>query len=363
MTVRLPVPDDYHVHLRQAPILPAVVRETARWFGRALAMPNTVPPVTTPERLEAYRREILAAVPALPAGRSFEPLLVFKVVSEVSSDDVAALAAAGAIGGKLYPQGVTTNSADGVSDVTTLFPVFERMEELDLVLEIHAEDPASFCLDRERAFLPTIERIAARFPRLRIVIEHVSDGETVRALASMPPTVAATVTVHHLYLTLDDVVGDTLRPHHFCKPIAKRPEDRAAIRDAVLGGNPRVFFGSDSAPHPVSAKETDCGCAGVYTAPVAIPLLAELFDAAGLPLGEASGKRRGAAGPPSAGPSLAAFVARYGADFYRLPPPAGTITITEREWVVPDRYDGVVPFYAGARLRFDLAEEENHHER
>jgi len=345
--ITMRAPDDFHVHFRQSPMLAPVVRETVRWFARALAMPNTTPPVTTPERLRSYRREIEDAV---PPGIDFAPLMVFKVIPELAPEDVAALRDAGAIGGKLYPQGVTTNSADGVSDIHALYPVFEAMEEADLVLEIHAEEPGAFSLDRERVFLPRIERIAARFPRLRIVIEHISSAEAVTALDSLPATVAATVTVHHLLLTLDDVVGDELRPHHFCKPIAKRPSDREALCAAVLSGRKRVFFGSDSAPHRRGDKESDCGCAGVYTAPVAVPLLAEFFDRAGLPLTE-----RGA--HPEGTPSLEAFVSRYGADFYRLPRNERTITLVESETVIPGEYDGVVPFRAGTTLRYDVMEE------
>ncbi|MFW6291531.1 MAG: dihydroorotase [Spirochaetota bacterium] len=340
MAVSLRAPDDFHVHLRQPPVLGPVVRETSRWFTRALVMPNTVPPVTTPDDLRRYREEILAEV---PVDRRLEPLMTFKVVPTLDPGDVAALAGAGAIGGKLYPQGVTTNSADGVSEVEPLYPVFEAMEANDLVLEIHAEEPGVFSLDREEAYLPRIERIVSRFPRLRVVIEHVSSAAVIEALASLPKTVAATVTVHHLLLTLDDVVGDELRPHHFCKPIAKRERDRDAVRDAVLSANPRVFFGSDSAPHPREAKEAACGCAGIYTAPVAIPLLAEIFDEAGLSLTEAG-----------SGPNLESFVSRFGAEFYRLPLNDGTIRIVESPWVVPDLCDGVVPFYAGERLDYAL---------
>lgn len=361
MTGTLRTPDDFHVHLRQAPVLAPVVRETSRWFARALVMPNTVPPVTSPDALRRYREEILAEV---PADRSIEPLMTFKVVPTLDPGDVAALAGAGAIGGKLYPQGVTTNSADGVSEVEPLYPVFEAMEANDLVLEIHAEEPGVFSLDREEAYLPRVERIAARFPRLRVVVEHVSSAAAIEALASLPDTVAATVTVHHLLLTLDDIVGDELRPHHFCKPIAKRGRDRRAIRDAVFSGDPRVFFGSDSAPHPREAKEAACGCAGVYTAPVAIPLLARLFEEAGLPLNEATAGSAASPGDvgarPRYRPSLESFVSRFGAEFYRLPLNDATIRLVESEWVVPDLCDGVVPFYAGERLKYALDDGGNH---
>ena len=334
--IRMTAPDDFHVHLRRAPLLEPVVRETARWFARVLVMPNVDPPVTTVERLRAYRDEIRSAV---PAGRSLEPLMTFKVIPEIRPEEVARLAAAGAIGGKLYPRGVTTNSQDGADRIEDLYPVLEAMEQAELVLEVHAEAPDAFSLDREAAYIPTIERIVSRYPRLRVVIEHVSCAATIDRLDDLPPTVAATVTLHHLLLTLDDVVGDTLRPHHFCKPIAKHPADREALRAAVFSGNPRVFFGSDSAPHPRGAKESDCGCAGVYTAPVAIPMLAGIFAEAGLPV-----------------PSMESFVSDYGARFYRLPRNETTITLIEREWSVPDCYGDVVPFGARAGLRYDVSD-------
>ena len=344
MPVVMRAPDDFHVHFRRPPLLDSIVADTARWFARALVMPNTVPPITTADRLTAYRREIEGA-----AGKdqSFEALLTFKVVPGLVPDEIRALAAAGAIGGKLYPQGVTTHSEDGIVDVEPLFAVFEVMEDLDLVLEIHAEEPGVFSLDREIAYLPSVERIVRRFPNLRIVIEHVSSRDMLTALADLPLRVAATVTVHHLLLTLDDVIGGDLRPHHFCKPVAKRPADRDALCAAVLSGDPRVFFGSDSAPHPRTAKESDCGCAGIYTAPVAIPLLAEFFERAGLPLTESSAPVRGAC--------LESFVSRWGAEFYRLPLSERTITLCETEWVVPDDCGGIVPFRSGSQLRYDIA--------
>ena len=345
MPIHLRAPDDFHVHLRQAPLLRPVVQETARWFARVLAMPNTVPPITTPDQILAYRREIRDAT---PSGRRLEPVMVFKVVPDVPAGAVSLLAAAGAVGGKLYPRGVTTNAQDGVVDVQELYPVLEAMEDLDLVLEVHAEAPGVFSLDREAAYLPTIERIVTRFPALRVVIEHVTSRDTIVALDGLPDTVGATITAHHLLLTLDDVIGGDLHPHHFCKPVAKRASDRDALCEAVLSGRPRVFFGSDSAPHLRGAKESACGCAGVYTAPVAIPLVAELFERAGVALTEA------AARPGQS--SLEAFVSRAGAEFYGLPLNDRTITLVESEWVVPGSYAGVVPFRAGARLRYDLAD-------
>ncbi|TVQ23476.1 MAG: dihydroorotase [Spirochaetaceae bacterium] len=340
-------PDDFHVHLRQDALLGPVVRETARSFGRVLVMPNTVPPITTAAQLCDYRRAILAELGApgraVSATGSFEPLMTFKVVQDIDPRSVPDLAAAGAVGGKLYPHGVTTNSSDGARTIDPLLPVIEAMEAADLVLEIHAESPDAFCLDREASYLPVIESLVFRYPRLRVVIEHVSSAETVAFLSDMPARVGATVTVHHLLLTLDDVIGGELRPHHFCKPIAKRPEDRDALIDRVLAGDPRYFFGSDSAPHLRGDKESDCGCAGIYTAPVAIPLLVDLFERHGVPIRESD------AGTGD-GPSMERFVSRLGAEFYRLAPSTGSLTVERVAWTVPSVCEGVVPFHAGHDL-------------
>lgn len=286
-------------------MLRRVVPDTAVVFARALVMPNTLPPVCTAGQVVEYRDEILRAV---PPGVPFEPLLTFKVLPSVDPSSVGALVAAGTVAGKLYPAGVTTHSADGVRDPALLEPLFSEMERHNMVLCIHGEEPDAFVMDREALYLRRIEAIVTRHPGLRVIVEHVTTRDAVDFVAAAPANVAATVTVHHLLFTLDDLLGDCLRPHLFCKPVPKRPEDRAAIADAVFGGHPRFFFGSDSAPHPRNAKESVCGAAGVYTAPGALPLLAEAFVAAGVPLTEAE-----------AGPSLESFCSRYGAEFYGLP--------------------------------------------
>lgn len=345
MPVSLRIPDDFHVHLRQGEMIAPVMAASAPWFGRLLVMPNVEPPVHSADRLVEYRREIEAATKAAIGTRPApELLMTFKVSPSISAAEVGRFREAGAIGGKLYPRGVTTNSQDGVDEIDSLYPLFAAMQEEQLVLEIHAEKPGAFSLDRESAYMPTITRLAGDFPELRIVVEHVSSKAAVETVRACPQNVAATVTLHHLMLTLDDVVGDELRPHHFCKPIAKRPEDLEAIREAVFSGDPKFFFGSDSAPHPKHAKESACGCAGIYTAPVAIPLLAEVFEVAGVPIREAD------AAPHE--PSLERFVSRLGAEFYRLPLAERSITLAERSWTVPAEYSGVVPFYAGAVLRY-----------
>jgi dihydroorotase len=243
-------------------------------------------------------------------------------------------AAAGVVAAKLYPEGVTTNSGDGVRDVLALGEVFAAMSDAGLVLCLHGESPDAFCLDREERFLAEVlPGLARSFPDLRIVLEHVSTAAAVDWVRRHDGgNVAATVTVHHLLLTLDDVVGGLLAPHHFCKPVAKRPDDRAAIVAAAVGGDPRFFLGTDSAPHPRAAKESAHGCAGVFTAPVALPLLATVFES------------QGALG------ALEGFCSAHGAAFYGLPPNPGTVRLVREAWDVPAEIDGIVPFRAGATL-------------
>lgn len=339
-----------HIHLRQGDLLARCAPHAARVFGRAIVMPNTIPPITTSLGLERYREEILGAT----SGSGFAPLMTFKISESITPDDVAALKAAGAVAGKYYPRGATTNSADGIGDHRAVYPVLRAMEQNGLVLCIHGEDPAAFSLDREAAFLPVLSEIVARFPTLRVVLEHVSSRAAIEVVASMPERVAATITVHHIFLTLDDVIGELLHPHHFCKPVAKRPEDRDAVREAALSGGPRFFFGSDSAPHEQRAKECADGCAGVYTAPVAMPLLAELFEREFAP-GAAAASAPGVADDrPEWVSRLEDFTSRFGARFYGIPLPEDRVYLKRSPWDVPGQIDGIVPFRAGSRLTWSL---------
>lgn len=362
-TITLSWPDDFHVHVRQGPALVHFVRDLAAAFGRGLIMPNTLPPVCTADGVRRYRDEILAA--AAPVNPDFRPLMSFKITTvgavlgrapadpwpeepELAAALDAAMAdmtTAGAVAGKLYPAGVTTNSADGVRDLAELYPLFAAMERAGLVLCVHGEEPDAFCLDREAAFLPKLDAVVLAFPGLKVVLEHVSTARAVDWVEAQGPLVAATVTVQHLLFTLDDLLGGHLRPHLFCKPLIKRPEDRDALRRVVLSGSPKFFFGSDSAPHAKAAKECDCGSAGCYTAPVALPALADLFESAG------------------ALDRLPDFVARFGAAFYGLAEPSGSVRLLKREWRVPDLLhtgpgleSGVVPLFAGQSLAWQLEE-------
>lgn len=321
-------PDDMHLHLRQGANLPLYARDSLSCFKKVLVMPNTVPPIDSVESLESYRREILEAAPGL------QPLMTFMLKPSMSASLVEDLAQAGAVGGKLYPAGVTTNSQDGVFHPKSIHHLLEVMQDKNLVLNIHGEDPESFCLDREKNFLHHIQELSSLFPRLRIVLEHISDKASVEFIRNCSGPLAATITVHHLLLTLDDVIGGHLQPHHFCKPVAKTPQDREAILQAALGGNPRFFLGTDSAPHPQSAKECSMGCAGIYTAPVAVPLLINLFQQA------------------DQLPRLEDFTSRFGSEFYQLPLNQEQVSFIQQPWRVPETMHEVIPFYAGKRLEW-----------
>ena len=330
----LPLPDDFHAHLRQGDLMPGYVRDLVAQFGRAIIMPNTVPAMTSAASIAQYKKEILDA--AKDVRPDFKPLMTFKLNPSYTEQDLKDMMEVGVVAGKYYPAGVTTNSADGISDFEAVFPVIALMEKLGLVLCVHGEEPGEFCLDREPAFIKRVETLAAKFPKLKIVFEHLSSAKAVEAVKRLPANVAATFTVHHLMMTLDDVIGDALRPHHFCKPLPKRPEDRTAIREAAFSGNPKFFLGTDSAPHQQGKKECPCGAAGVYSAPVAIPLLVQEFDKA------------------NALDKLPNFIAGFGADFYGLPRTAQQIEVVKESWNVPQIVNGVVPLAAGQTLEWKL---------
>lgn len=299
---------------------------TAQHFARALVMPNTRAPITTAGAVVRYRDEILAAAPGLC------PLMTIKLMASTTEETVWAARSAGAIAGKLYPQGVTTNSQDGVSDPLSLMHVYAAMERCEMVLCLHGETPGEFCLTREVAFLETLQTIAGAFPNLKIVLEHVTTQVACWAVRDLGPNVAATITVHHLVLTLDDVIGDNLRPHHFCKPVPKTPQDRDALRDWATSGDPKFFLGTDSAPHAVTAKECAEGCAGVFTAPIAMALLAEVFE------------------QENALDRLEAFTSEFGARFYGLEANEGTLDLVREPWTVPPIFGQVIPLWAGREL-------------
>jgi len=333
LTIRRP--DDWHAHLRQDGLLD-VVEYTARHFGRALVMPNTVPPILTAEDAARYRDQISYRW----LGGGFQPVMTIKITDATTPEMILAAKEAGVIAGKAYPVGVTTGSTDGITDFETknLNNVFQTMAEVGMVLCIHGEEPEWHALHAEQGFIMKFGRLAREFPELKIVLEHASTKHTVGAVNMvLNVNVAATITAHHLLLTFGDVVDAKMHPHNFCKPIAKTPEDKDALIKAATSGNPKFFFGSDSAPHLRTAKENASVPAGCFTAPVALPLLAQIFEDAG------------------ALDKLEDFTSRFGAEFYGLPLNEGTVTLVKKPWVVPTLLNGCVPFMAGQELIWRVA--------
>lgn len=340
-TLTLTRPDDWHLHLRDGAALAAVVPHTARQFARAIVMPNLKPPVTTAAQAAAYRERILAAV---PPGLTFTPLMTLYLTDNTPAEEIDRAKASGFVHAvKYYPAGATTNSDAGVTDIGKCFGVLARMEELGLPLLVHGEvtDAEVDIFDRERVF---IERVLApllqRFPRLRLVLEHITTLEGVQFVESMGPNVAGTLTAHHLLMNRNALLAGGVRPHHYCLPVLKREAHRRALVRAAVSGNPKFFLGTDSAPHARNAKEAACGCAGCYTALNALELYAEAFEAAG-----ALGR-------------LEAFASFHGADFYGLPHNAATVVLERKEWRVPDSLpfgdDALIPLRAGETLRWKL---------
>jgi len=334
-------PDDWHLHLRDGDAMRDVVGFTVARFGRAIVMPNLRPPVTTTAMALDYRRRIVAA---LPAGCSFEPLMTLYLTDNTPPAEVArAVASKAVLGIKYYPAGATTNSDSGVTELERTWPVLARMEELGMVLQVHGEvtAPDVDVFDRERVFIEQqLTRIIGRFPDLRVVLEHVTTREAVAFVDAQGPNVAATITPQHLLLNRNALFAGGLRPHHYCLPVLKREQDRAALVAAATSGSPKYFLGTDSAPHARGDKETDCGCAGVFSAPAAIELYVEAFDQAG------------------ALDRLEGFASQHGADFYRLPRNSGSITLVREDWQLPLHYPfgsgEIVPFRAGQSLAWRL---------
>lgn len=329
-TVTLTMPLDMHLHLRDGEMLETVAPLTSYSFSGALVMPNLVPPVTTKEMVSGYKERILHATGA----DDFEPYMTLfyqnysRAFLEEIKDDIIAI--------KLYPSGVTTNSEGGVAsfDIESMRETLEAMSDLGIVLSVHGETNG-FVMDREAEFMSVYEMLASNFPRLKIVMEHITTRDAVEMLGKYD-NLYATITVHHLMITLDDVAGGLLRPHLFCKPIAKRPHDREALLKVALEAHPKVMFGSDSAPHPKHAKES-CGCgAGVFTAPIALQLLCEIFDA--------HGKLD----------NLQAFVSDNAQRIYGICAEYKEVTLSKREFHVPDIYGSVVPMKAGETLKWSI---------
>ncbi|MBK1702252.1 dihydroorotase [Thiococcus pfennigii] len=334
-------PDDWHLHLRDGDLLSAVVGHTAERFARAIVMPNLRPPITSTAAALAYRRRILAA---LPAGLTFEPLMTLYLTDRLPPSEIAAARASGQIvAAKLYPAGATTNSEHGVTRLENVYPVLEAMQEADMVLCVHGEvtDADVDIFDREQRFIDErLSRILADFPGLRVVFEHVTTAEAVAFVREGPPRLAATITAHHLLYSRNAMLVGGIRPHLYCLPVLKRERHRQALVAAATGGEPRFFLGTDSAPHPAAAKECSCGCAGIYTAHAAIELYAEAFEQAG------------------ALDRLEGFASHHGPDFYGLARNRERIRLRREPWQVPEAFpasaERLVPLRAGETIAWRL---------
>ncbi|HHC73263.1 MAG TPA: dihydroorotase [Thiotrichales bacterium] len=330
-------PDDWHLHLRDGDTLTRVLPHTAAVFGRAIVMPNLKPPVTTVAAARAYRERILAA---LPEGNRFEPLMTLYLTESTPPAEIRVARESGFVHGvKLYPAGATTHSEAGVRDPANVYRVLEAMEAADLPLLVHGEvvDPRVDPFDRERVFIERhLAPLVERFPRLRVVMEHITTTEAVQFVREAREGVAATVTPQHILMNRGALFEGGLRPHHYCLPVLKRERHRRAVLEAAVSGSPRFFLGTDSAPHPRRAKEAACGCAGIYSALTALPLYAEAFEAAGRL------------------ERLEGFASHFGADFYRLPRNGERITLERRAQAVPASIpldgDELIPLRAGGEV-------------
>jgi len=334
-------PDDWHLHLRDGVVLAATVPDVARRFARAIVMPNLKPAVRTTAQALDYRERILGEV---PEGASFEPLMTLYLTDDTPPEEIARARISGRVFGvKLYPAGATTHSAEGVTRISRCFHALEKMEELGLPLLVHGEstDPAIDVFDREQAFIEeTLGPMLERFPRLKVVLEHITTREAAQFVEVTGPNVAATITAHHLLLNRNALFLGGIRPHHYCLPVLKRETHREALVEAATSGNPKFFLGTDSAPHARSTKEAPCGCAGIYTAHAAIELYAAAFEEAG------------------ALDKLEGFASVFGAQFYGLPLNSSNITLAREEWRVPERLpfgsEDLVPLRAGETIPWKL---------
>jgi dihydroorotase len=341
-TLTLRRPDDWHLHLRDHAVLPHVVPHTAGQFARAIVMPNLKPPVTTVAQAEAYRARILAAV---PEGVDFTPLMTLYLTDATDAGEIRRAKDSGIVHGvKLYPAGATTHSDAGVTHVRHTYRALEAMQEAGLPLLVHGEatEASVDVFDREAAFIEqTLAPMMQDFPELKIVLEHITTADAAAFVREAGERLGATVTPQHILMNRNALFQGGIRPHHYCLPILKRERHRQAIMDVLAEGHPRFFLGTDSAPHPKGAKESACGCAGIYSAHAALGLYAEAFEQAG------------------ALARLEAFASLNGPGFYGLPVNEGSITLVRESWEVPAEYplgeDTVVPLRAGGRIAWRVA--------
>ena len=345
-TITLIQPDDLHLHVREGDALKSVVPDTARQFARAIIMPNLAEPITTVAQASHYRDEILASLDD-EIGKTFEPLMTLYLTDKTTAETIHEAKASGFIHAlKLYPAGATTNSDKGVTDLKNIHPALEAMQETGIPLLVHGEvtDPKIDIFDRERVFIEAIlEPLIKQFPTLKIVLEHITTSDAVEFVSNAPDTIAATITAHHLLMNRNAIFAGGIRPHHYCLPILKRETHRQALIKAATSGNPKFFLGTDSAPHAQGAKESACGCAGMYTAYHAMELYTEAFDHA------------------NALDKLEGFASFYGADFYGLARNTKTITLNKEAWEVPKQLplgkEQTIPLRAGEKCLWTMGAE------
>lgn len=334
-------PDDWHVHLRDNDMLQNTVPDSARHFGRALVMPNLKPALTTLSSISEYRNRILAF---LPKGSPFEPYMTFYLNESVQTEELEQAASIPYIlGAKLYPAGATTNSEAGAKSLKDLYPLFEVLQNNNLVLQIHGEVTHSDIFEREFLFIDEyLKSIVSNFPKLRIVLEHISTQAAVEYVTQAPATVAATITPHHLLYNRNKLLVGGLKPHYYCLPILKHEHDQRALQQAACSGNAKFFAGTDSAPHSISAKENACGCAGIYSAPFALPLYTQVFD-------ELNQLKK-----------LNHFLSHFGAEFYQLPVNQQEIELIKLPQTIPHVLPlgtkQVVPISSGETIQWSIYE-------
>lgn len=334
-------PDDWHVHFRDEEFLAHTVAATANHWARALVMPNLRPALTTLSALNAYRTRIIAARP--PHSHSFTPYMTFYLNESLSAADIEESKHHSYIlGAKLYPAGATTNSEAGVKSFTQLYPLLDILQNNNQVLQIHGEVTHSDIFERESLFIEEYLRpLINNFPKLRIVLEHISTKAAVDFVNAAPPTVAATITPHHLLYNRNKLLAGGIRPHYYCLPILKHERDQQALQQAAISGNGKFFAGTDSAPHTIETKEHSCGCAGIYSAPYALPFYAQIFDEL------------------NSLPALNQFTSQFGAEFYQLPLNQDKVELVKTKQTIPDKLpfgsQYVVPMAAGEILHWSVA--------
>ena len=339
--ITLILPDDWHLHLRDGAALETTVPSATRGFGRGIVMPNLSPPVTTVARAKAYRDRIIAN---RPEGSDWEPLMVLYLTENTSPDEIRAAADCGFVHGfKYYPAGATTNSDSGVTNIDNIDAVLETMQEVGMVLQIHGEvtDPDVDIFDREAVFIERhLIKLVKKFPRLKIIFEHITTREAAEFVSSAGDNVAATITPQHLLYNRNHMLAGGIRPHYYCLPILKRDIHQQALIEAAVSGNKKFFLGTDSAPHTKDSKESCCGCAGCFSHPAAVEMYAEVFEQAG------------------ALDKFEAFASLNGADFYGLPYNKTTITLERESWEIPSSVpfgdSVIVPLAAGNQLNWRL---------